>query len=123
MVIYRGFSFHEYEDTKSFSVTDVDLVKLDILNHIFTRTNSRFRQVNHGSNIPDLVFEQLTDTLLDELYDSLETIFNFDPRVTLLEMTVTPNPAENSVSVSATLRYVELKFTETLDLNILVEQT
>lgn len=120
--LYKGFSFFEYEKTGSFLITDVELVKLDLLNHIFTRRGDRIRQVQFGTSIPDIVFENITDDLIEDVYDELESVFNFDPRVKLISLEVTPSADENSITASVTIRYVELDFTETLNLNIIVEE-
>ena len=55
--LYRGYSSYEYQNKKTFSVTDVELVKLDLLNHIFTRKGDRVMMPNFGTRIPDLAFE------------------------------------------------------------------
>lgn len=116
--IYKGFSFFEYERTKSFIITDIELVKLDLLNHIFTSKGARYRQVDFGSVIPDIVFEPGDEDTIEQIYEDLERVFNFDPRVELLKLEVQPNLTENAITVSALLRYVELDFVDTFDLNI-----
>ena len=119
--LYKGFSFFEYERTGSFLITNVELVKLDLLNHIFTRRGDRVRQIEFGTSIPEIVFENITEDLVDDVYDELEAVFNFDPRVQLISLEVTPNADNNSVNAAASIRYVELDFAETINLNITFE--
>lgn len=119
--LYRGFSSYEYQNTKSFKINDIELVKLDILNHIFTRKGERVMMPRFGTRIPDLAFEPLDDITLMVLEEDLRYVINFDPRVSLIDMTITPDPDTNSVTASATLLYVELDMVDTLDLNITFE--
>lgn len=71
-----------------------------------------------GTSIPDLVFEPLDEETVDALHEELVTVFDFDPRVTLLSLTVTPYYDENRVVANATLYYIELNLTEGMDINI-----
>lgn len=116
--IYKGFSSFEYERADTFQLTDVELVKMDLLNHIFTRRGERVMMPTFGTQIPDLVFDPLDDITLGILESELLTVFNFDPRVEVIELIITPNFDQSSVEARANLRYIELAVTETLDLNI-----
>ena len=116
--LYRGYSTHQYQQYKTFSVTDVDLVNLDLLNHIFTRRGERVMMPTFGTRIPGLAFEPLDDFTMAILVEDLNQVFTFDPRVQLLNLQVTPDYDANSVTASATLLYIELDMTSTLDINI-----
>lgn len=119
--LYRGFSSFEYEKNKSFKINDLELVKLDLLNHIFTRRGERVMMPTFGTRIPDLAFEPLDDITLDILRNDLLQVFNFDPRVSILDLVITPNPDESSVSATARLLYIELNLIDDLNLNIVFE--
>ena len=119
--LYRGFSSYEYQNTKSFKINDIELVKLDLLNHIFTRKGERVMMPRFGTRIPDLAFEPLDDITLMVLEEDLRYVINFDPRVSLIDMSILPEPDTNCVTASATLLYVELDMVDTLDLNITFE--
>jgi len=116
--LYRGFSSFEYESTGDFKITDLNLVKLDLLNHIFTRRGERVMMPSFGTSIPDLTFEPLDDELVDELYEELIAVFEYDPRVELLDLNIVPNEDENRVTANAKLFYIELNLVDVLDLNI-----
>ena len=120
--LYKGYSSHEFDRTKSFKLNDFELVKMDLLNHIFTRNGERVMMPTFGTEIPDLVFEPLDNEMLDTLYDELAYVFEYDPRVDQLELTVTPDYDNNAVFVAAKLFYVEFKFTDTLELRIDFEE-
>jgi len=119
--LYRGFSSFEYEQKKTFKINDLQLVKLDLLNHIFTRKGDRVMMPTFGTRIPDLTFEPLDDVTLDILRNDLLEVFRFDPRVSVLDLVITPNLDESSVSAAARLLYVELDLIDDLNLNIVFE--
>ena len=118
---YVGYSSYEYQNKKTFNVVDVELVKLDLLNHIFTRKGERVMMPQFGTRIPDLAFEPLDDMTLMILETDLRSVVTFDPRVELINMSIIPYPDENRVEASVTLFYIELDVTDTLDLNIVFE--
>jgi phage baseplate assembly protein W len=119
--LYRGYSSYEYQAKKTFSIADVELVKLDLLNHIFTRRGERVMMPTFGTRIPDLVFEPLDDITVAVLEEDLRAVFEFDPRVKLLELVINPDPDTNAVTASARLLYIELNLTDVLDINITFE--
>ena len=119
--LYRGYSTYEYQRAKTFVLTDIELVKMDLLNHIYTRKGERVMMPNFGTRIPDLAFEPLDQITLDILDEDLRAVFDFDPRVQLLELNINPQYDANAVVASAYLLYIELNMTGTLDLNIIFE--
>lgn len=121
--LYRGYSSYQYQTNKTFSINDVELVKLDLLNHIFTRRGDRVMMPNFGTRIPDLAFEPLDGITLDILTEDLKSVFAFDPRVELLDLVIDPQYDSNSVTASARLLYIELNMTGDLDIHITFEGT
>lgn len=119
--IYRGFSSHNYQTSKTFGLTDEALVKMDLLNHIFTLRGDRLMMPNFGTRIPSLAFEPLDDVTLAILEEDLRAVFQFDPRVELLQLNIVPSYETNSVMASARLLYLELDLSGNLDINIVVE--
>lgn len=121
MALYKGFSSFEFERRKTFKITDFELVRLDLLNHIFTRPGERLMMPNFGSIIPELTFEPLDDQTLDILQEDLQRIVNFDPRVELIDLEVYPDYDTNSVAAHVKLFFIELDLINTMDLNIAFE--
>lgn len=119
--LYRGYSSYEYQAKKTFSITDVELVKLDLLNHIFTRKGERVMMPTFGTRIPDLVFEPMDAITLAVLEEDLRAVVAFDPRVEMLEMSINPDPDTNAVTATIKLLYIELNLTGNLDINIVFE--
>lgn len=119
--LYRGFSSHEYQNKKVFGIKDIELVKLDLLNHIFTRKGERVMMPNFGTRIPDMAFEPLDEMSLMIIEEDLNTVVRFDPRVSLVSMSVVPNFDNNMVTASVRLLYKEFKIVDNMDLNIVFE--
>lgn len=119
--IYRGFSSYEYQKTKNFTLTNVDIVKMDLLNHIYTRRGERVHMPRFGTRIPDLTFEPLDQFTLDIVQEDLLQVINFDPRVKLLDFVITPLYDQNTIVASAKLLYIELNIVDNMDLNIIFE--
>ena len=117
-VLYKGISFFRFQYDKSIIMTNVDLVKRDLLNHIFTRRGDRVKMPNFGTTIPDKLFEQLDQSLLLEIELDLEAVFNYDPRVELISLELTPIYDKHTLYAVAELRYIELDMTDRLELNL-----
>lgn len=124
--IYRGLSFTKYSDSKTLSLRDIELVKCDLLNHIYTRLGERFMMPTFGTAIMDMPFEQLDDETLLTIEDDLITVINFDPRVEFrldevgipTQINVEALYDENAVIASIDLNYIELDVSETLDIRL-----
>lgn len=116
--LYKGYSSFQYQRTKEFSLDDIELVKLDLLQHIFTRRGERVMMPSFGTLIPELTFEPLDRETLDVLEDELTAVFIFDPRVELLDLSIQTDIDMNRVTANVLLQYLEFDFTDTLDINI-----
>jgi len=120
--IYKGYSTFEFQSTKSLSLRDVELVKMDLLNHIYTQRGTRIMMPDFGTIIPEIVFEPLDEDTIDEIRDSIKSVFDYDPRVEIIQLAVTPDYDRNSVFVMAKLLYVELDTVDNFNLNIQFEE-
>lgn len=120
--IYRGYSSFEFQATKSYKLNDLDLVKMDLLNHIFTKRGERVMMPTFGTRIPEMAFEPLDDETLEIIEDELRTVFEFDPRVTIISLAVIPSYDNNRIDATARLFYIELNMTDDFELNIQFEE-
>lgn len=117
--IYRGFSMTNYLKSKqTFRLSDIDIVKRDLLNHIFTRRGERVMMPNFGTTIPDLIFEPLDEDTVQQVRQQLAYVFDYDPRVQLVEMNVYAVPEMNGIIASAVLQYIELDAVDRFDLHL-----
>ncbi len=121
MPIYKGYSTFEFERTKTLEIVDQELVKLDILNQIFTRKGERVMMPNFGSIIPDITFEPLDEETIAIVESELTAVVNFDPRVDLLEFSVNPDFTNSTLAVHMKLLYIEFDLVDNVDLNIVFE--
>lgn len=120
--IYAGYSSFEFEKNKSLTIRDIELVKLDLLNHLFTPRGSRVMMPTFGTIINELTFEPLDTSTLDELYAEVKGVLDFDPRVDILKLVIVPDYDTNTAIVEATLHYIELDTVDEFNLNIQFEE-
>ena len=120
--LYKGFSSFEFQATKNFRIQDVEAVKFDLLNHIFTKRGERVMMPLFGTVIPELAFEPLDEDTLETLEDELRFVFDYDPRVELLELEIQPDYNNSAVTAAARLFYVELNLVDDMELNIQFEE-
>jgi len=121
MTLYKGFSTANYKANGSFSLTDIEIVKRDILSHIWTRKGERVMMPNFGTTLQDLMFEPLDNTTVNTVREELIEVIEHDPRVQLLNMDVQPVHTDSAILVIITLRYIELDIVDTINLNITFE--
>jgi phage baseplate assembly protein W len=86
-ILYRGFS--TVNRNKKFRVTDVELVKQDLINHFRVRKGEKLMQPNFGTVIWDLLFEPLTDHLEQLVIDDVKRIVGYDPRIGVKNISLT----------------------------------
>lgn len=85
-ILYRGFS--TINRSKKFRVTDIDLVKQDLINHFSIRKGEKLMQPNFGSIIWSLLFEPMDDHVNSLIVDDVKRIVGYDPRLGLQNITV-----------------------------------
>lgn len=119
--IYRGFSTANWPSTGSFSLTNLDLVKQDLLNHIFTSKGERVFMPNFGTRIPSLAFEPNDEKTQAIIREDLTAVFNYDPRVKLLSLNIQSFPNNNAIVAIANLLYIEFDVTGVLHIDIPVQ--
>jgi phage baseplate assembly protein W len=84
---FRGFS--TINKTKKFSLTDFDLVKRDLLNHLNIREGELPGRPEFGTRIYNFAFDPNTDQTRRAVTKELERVIGYDPRVTLNDMVLT----------------------------------
>ena len=116
--LYKGYSSFEFQRAKTFKIRDVELVKLDLLNHIFTKRGERVMMPNFGTTIPEMTFEPLDTETVNSVVEQVRFVLDYDPRVEILEVDVRPDYERNSLYVGARVLYVELNIVDDFELNI-----
>lgn len=119
-IYYKGFSSAQWLSAgqKSFATANIETVKYDLYNHIFTEKGERVMMPNFGTRIPSLVFEQNDEVTLEIIREDLIEVFNYDPRVRLLNLEVVPLMDNNAIVAFADLLYVEFNVQDVLKIEI-----
>lgn len=73
----------------NWKLTDIELVKQDLINEFQTRKGERLRRPNFGSIIWDMMFEMLTDENRIIIEEDVRRIVERDPRTTTTSIEVT----------------------------------
>ena len=100
---FKGYSTVD-KTWGNFKLYDVDLAKRDLLNELYTRKGERLMSPQFGSIVWDLLFDPLTDEIVDAIRADCLRIVTKDPRLDLLALDVVDN--EHTIIVSIILRYV-----------------
>jgi len=116
--LYKGYSSFEFQRRKAYKIRDLENVKLDLLNHIFTKKGERVMMPNFGTSIPEMAFEPLDTETVSTVEEEVVGVINYDPRVELIKIDVRPEYERNSLYVNAQVLYIELGIVDNLDLNI-----
>lgn len=116
--LYRGFStrLHREKRGKTFSTADFETVKEDLMNHIYTIPGERVGMPTFGTRIPLLAFEPVDQNTLQIIRDDLTMVFNYDPRVKLIDIALLPMPNNNTIVALIDIEYVLLMTAETMKL-------
>ena len=86
MTTYRGFN--TINQVKKFRLTDLDLVKRNLLNHCQIRKGEKLMQPNFGSIIWNTLFEPLTEETKQIILKDVTTVVSYDPRLSVDEVII-----------------------------------
>lgn len=119
-IIYKGMStFNFVTKGDSFSLTNFELVKRDLLNAIFTKKGSVPRNRNFGTTISGLMFKPLTEELVSQIQHEIEVVIRNEPRVYAINLSLEPNFVGKSLYVKMEFGYVEAReVVDSLELNL-----
>ncbi len=108
---YKGFSSVSTA-AESYALYDLYLIKQDIINHFNIRIGERLENPNFGTVIWDVIFEPLTNDIIEVITKDVETIINYDPRVRAEQIVVTAY--ESGLQVECTLVYYPYNIQEAI---------
>jgi len=109
MTFYKGFSTIQ---GNKWQLSDIELVKRDILNHFNTRRGERLMNPNFGSRIWELTFEQFSPELRDAILADVESIIDFDPRVNSRGVELTEY--EHGFQISMDLYFIQQDYSDSM---------
>ena len=90
----------------NFKLYDIDLVKRDLLNELYTRKGERLMSPQYGSIVWDLLFDPLYEEVIEQIQSDCLRIVSKDPRLQLVQVEVTENTDQQTIIVSLVLKYV-----------------
>lgn len=101
--VFIGFSTQAIQGKRGWSVSDIDLIKRDLLNEFSTRRGERLMLPTYGTIIWDMLFEPFTDGVQAAIIDDVKTIVGHDPRVRIIDINVVTSA--NGIKVAIDLKY------------------
>lgn len=102
--LFIGFSTQEIEGRRGWSVSDVQLIKRDLLNHFYTRRGERVMLPSYGTIIWDLLFEPFTDSVKFSVEEDVKRVVRSDPRVLLQNVNATTS--SHGIKIAIELKYI-----------------
>ena len=100
---FKGYSTVD-KTWGNFKLYDIDLAKRDLLNEFYTRKGERLMSPQFGSIVWDMLFNPLTDEVVEVIRADCLRIVTKDPRLALLNIDVIDN--EHTIIVTISLRYI-----------------
>jgi phage baseplate assembly protein W len=100
---YRGFS--TLVPNKKFRLTDMELIKQDIINHFNIRKGEKLMNPNFGTIIWNVLHEPFTEELKSVITEDIKAIAKYDPRVSFDNIIVTEY--EQGLQIVLDLRYLQ----------------
>lgn len=118
-ILYSGFSSQNWVNGgKSFNLKNIELVKRDLLNHIYTAFGDRVHMISFGTRVPDMTFEPNDPVTIGIIDEDLRRVFDYDPRVELLALDIYSTPNSNAIYAIANVKYIEFNITENLNIEV-----
>jgi phage baseplate assembly protein W len=105
---YKGFN--SSDPANGFKSYDIDLVKQDIINHFNIRKGEKLMNPEFGTIIWDLLFEQFTPDVRKLVIQDVETIINYDPRISI--NTIAVDSTDQGIRIEADIIYVPFNVNE-----------
>ncbi len=115
--VYVGGTF-DTDLGKGFRRTGADLVKQDLLYHLFTRRGERVMMPEFGTDIQDMVFEPNDPITQDRINSEIQAVIDHDPRVELIRSVISVDEDNYKITIEILLRFIELEIVDTLNLDI-----
>ncbi len=95
--------------------TDLDLIKRDLINHLYTRKGERVMRPDFGSIIWDLLFEPMTVDVVTAIVDDATQIVQLDNRVSLQSINLVE--LDHGIQLQMNLLYTPLNIVESFSLD------
>lgn len=110
---YRGFS--TINQIKKFRLTDVELVKRDLINHFSIKKGQKLMNPNFGSIIWNMLYEPMTADVEATIIDDVKRIVNYDPRLRVDGVLI--NEFDHGLQIQIDLTFLPGNYSEQLRLD------
>lgn len=90
----------------SYTLTNIELVKQNIMNSFMTRRGERVMEPELGSIIWEIIMEPLDEISKDAIRDDVIRIINQEPRATLVSTNIIEQP--NGIILEVTINYMNI---------------
>lgn len=102
--------------------SDEAAIKQSLTNLLYTNFGEKPFRPGVGSNLGDLLFEQLDEITRNQLdYSIRTTINNWEPRIEILNLLINDKPDQNTLEI--TLKYSMLNIIAPATVTILINRT
>ena len=108
---YRGISTVD-PNANGFNLYDLALIKQDIINLFHIRQGEKLENPEFGTIVWDALYEPLTEDLREAIAENVTEIVNYDPRVTVNNVTI--DQYESGLQISVSLTYLPYNISESL---------
>jgi len=112
--VYRGVSSIN-ENSKSFALYDIELIKQDLINHFNIRKGEKIYDANFGSILHDAIHEPMTTDVREQIVANVQEIIDSDPRVTATNIDIVER--EYGIQLAIELEFVDYSQVETIVYN------
>lgn len=110
---YKGLSTVN-SNASSTALYDIALIKQDIINHFHIRQGEKLENPTFGTIVWDVLHEPLTTDLRQLITENVQSIINYDPRVTVDKIYV--DTYESGIQIECEIVYLEYNITESMRL-------
>ena len=112
--LFKGFSTVD-KVRAPYTLTDIELVKQDLLNEFYTKKGERVMRPNFGCVVHDMLMNPEDLFTEEEIRDDILRIVEKEPRVNFLDMNV--YSLDQTIRIELFLSFVLLESEEVLYLN------
>ena len=108
---YRGTSTVD-PNANSFNLYDLALIKQDIISMFHIRQGEKLENPEFGTIVWDALYEPLTEQLKEAIAENVTQIVNYDPRVTVNNVTI--DQYESGLQINVSMTYLPYNISESL---------
>lgn len=107
-IVYRGFSTFNFNHRgDSMSITNIELIKRDLLNAIFTPIGTIYKNRRYGTSVPNLLMKPMMADIIQQTEREIKRAILNEPRIQLVSLTNEANYENKSVTFEISFIYIE----------------